>query len=86
MSVLRFKDPQTNEWIEITTIMGPPGPRGLQGESYILTDTDKAEIAEMVVVDVPDVDLTEYYTKSEIDNLLANMPAGDIPSGEEVGF
>ena len=31
-------------------------------------------------------DLTDYYTKSEIDELLANMPAGDIPSGEEVEF
>lgn len=28
MSVLRFKDPATNEWKEITTIMGPAGPQG----------------------------------------------------------
>ena len=32
MSVLRFKDPATNEWKEITTIMGPAGPQGIQGE------------------------------------------------------
>lgn len=32
MSVLRFKDPATNEWKEITTIMGPAGPQGPQGE------------------------------------------------------
>lgn len=31
MSVLRFKDPVTNEWKEITTIMGPAGPQGEQG-------------------------------------------------------
>ena len=33
MSVLRFKDPATNEWKEITTIMGPAGPQGSQGEA-----------------------------------------------------
>lgn len=27
-----------------------------------------------------------YYSRSEIDELLANLPAGDIPSGEEVEF
>ena len=32
MSVLRFKDPATNEWKEITTIMGPAGPQGPKGE------------------------------------------------------
>lgn len=32
MSVLRFKDPVTNEWKEITTIMGPAGSQGPQGE------------------------------------------------------
>lgn len=32
MSVLRFKDPTTNEWKEITTIMGPAGPQGPKGD------------------------------------------------------
>ena len=32
MSVLRFKDPATNEWKEITTIMGPAGPQGPKGD------------------------------------------------------
>lgn len=32
MSVLRFRDPETNEWKEITTIMGPAGPQGPKGE------------------------------------------------------
>lgn len=31
MSVLRFKDPATNEWQEITTLMGPAGPQGESG-------------------------------------------------------
>lgn len=32
MSVLRFRDPATNEWKEITTIVGPAGPQGPKGE------------------------------------------------------
>ena len=43
-------------------------------------------IQDMIDNSTPDVDLSDYYTKTEIDELLANLPAGDIPSGEEVGF
>ena len=60
------------------------GVPGADGKDYVLTDADKQEIANMVPG--ADVDLTDYYTKSEIDELLANLPAGDIPSGEEVEF
>ena len=68
---------------------GPAGPAGADGKDYVLTEEDKAEIAGMI--EVPgggDVDLSDYYTKEEIDELLANLPSGggDIPSGEEVGF
>lgn len=31
MSVLKFKDPVTKEWREITTIVGPQGPQGIPG-------------------------------------------------------
>lgn len=117
MSVLRFKDPATGEWKEITTIMGPPGPKGKDGtlvfeelteeqreqlrgpkgedgakgdkgevgpqgpagKDYVLTDADKQEIAGLVEVPEPEVDLTNYYTKAEIDAML---PA----SGEEVSY
>ena len=117
MSVLRFKDPATGEWKEITTIMGPPGPKGDDGtlvfeelteeqreqlrgpkgedgakgdkgevgpqgpagKDYVLTDADKQEIAGLVEVPEPEVDLTNYYTKAEIDAML---PA----SGEEVSY
>lgn len=49
MSVLRFRDPTTNEWKEITTIMGPAGPQGpagytpVKGTDYF-TDADKTEL------------------------------------------
>lgn len=59
------------------------GINGQDGKDYVLTDTDKQEIADMVDVSA-DVDMTDYYTKEEIDDLLANLPTGDIPSGEEV--
>lgn len=120
MSVLRFKDPATGEWKEITTIMGPPGPKGddgtlvfeelteeqreqlrgpkgedgakgdqgevgpqgpagQDGKDYVLTDADKQEIAGLVEVPEPEINLNNYYTKAEIDAML---PA----SGEEVSY
>lgn len=63
MSVLKFRDSVTNEWKEITTIMGPAGPQGEQGkkgdtgevgpqgpkgDAYVLTEEDKIEIAGMI--------------------------------------
>ena len=47
---------------------GAPGKDGADGKDYVLTDADKQEIADMVDVSAPDVDLTNYYTKSEVDN------------------
>lgn len=62
-----------------------PGPAGKDGEDYVLTEEDKAEIALMVPS--PDVDLTEYYTKTEIDALLADLPVGEVlPAAEGVEF
>ncbi len=68
---------------------GPAGPAGADGKDYVLTEEDKAEIAGMI--EVPgggDVDLSDYYTKEEIDELLANLPSGggDLPAAEGVSF
>ena len=68
---------------------GPEGPAGKDGKDYVLTEADKAEIAGMVEVSGGDVDLTNYYTKEEIDALLADLPSGgggDLPRAEGVGF
>lgn len=68
-------------------INGTNGKDGVDGKDYILTDADKQEIAAMVDVPEVDVDLTDYYTKEEIDDLLANLPTGEaLPSAEEVEF
>jgi hypothetical protein len=59
MSVLKFKDPITNEWREISTIIGPqgePGPAGkdgADGKDYVLTDADKSEIAQLAIELMP---------------------------------
>ena len=79
--------------IELTP--GPQGPAGkdgvdgkdgADGKDYVLTDADKAEIAGMI--EVPEIDATDYYTKEEIDELLANLPSGggDLPAAEGVEF
>jgi hypothetical protein len=51
---------------------GPEGPAGKDGSDYILTDADKQQIANMVVIPAPDVDLSNYYTKSETEALIPN--------------
>ena len=74
--------------------VGPEGPAGQDGApgkdgaDYVLTEADKAEIAGMIDVGDVDVDLTDYYTKEEIDELLANLPSGggDLPAAEGVEF
>lgn len=66
MSVLKFKDPITKEWREITTIMGKDGAPGKDGkdgkdgENYVLTQADKAEIAQLVLAAMPDAEKGEY--------------------------
>ena len=66
---------------------GEPGAPGKDGQDYVLTEADKQEIASMVEVSGGgDVDLSDYYTKEEINDLLSNLPVGDLPSGEGVEF
>lgn len=49
-----------------------------------VTETELEEA--IAAIDVPEVDMSDYYSKEEIDNLLANLPTGDVPSGEEVEY
>lgn len=74
------------ETIELTPgPAGKDGKDGVDGKDYVLTEADKEEIAGMVPG--ADVDLTDYYTKTEIDDLLANLPSGEaLPAAEEVEF
>lgn len=53
---------------------GEPGVPGEPGADYVLTEADKQEIAGMVEVSGGDVDLSDYYTKSEVDELIEATP------------
>lgn len=63
------------ETIELTPgPAGKDGAPGKDGKDYILTEADKQEIAGMVDVSGADVDLTNYYTKGEVDALIPAAP------------
>ena len=68
MAILKIRDADGNIQ-EITAIRGEAGPQGEKGDSYVLTDADKQEIADLVNVEgtQPSVDLSNYYTKEETD-------------------
>lgn len=64
------------------------GAPGEDGKDYVLTDADKEEIAGMVDVSGADVDLSDYYTKTEVAALGYQTEAqvialiGEYASGE----
>lgn len=65
---------------------GPEGPAGKDGDDYVLTQADKEEIAGMVVVSGDGTDLTDYYTKDEVDAAIENIeltPGPQGPQGEK---
>lgn len=64
---------------------GEQGPKGETGETYTLTEADKQEIAGMVEVTGEDVDLSNYYTKTEIDNAGYQTEAQVIALIEQYG-
>ena len=62
MEILRFRTSANSPWVEIAAIKGD------KGDSYILTEEDKKEIAEMIDVGDVDVDLSDYALKSDLLN------------------
>ena len=71
MSVLRFKDPVTNEWKEITTIMGPAGPQGPKGETGDVGPAGHTPVKG-----------TDYFTEADKTELVADVKAQiAVPSG-----
>ena len=53
MSILKIRDKNGNVK-EILALKGDKGNKGDKGESYVLTDADKQEIAEMAAEIVKD--------------------------------
>ena len=68
--------------------VGPQGPTGPAGDDYVLTDADKAEIAEMAadLVEVPEhsggnVDLEGYATEQYVKGYA--QPKGDYLTAQD---
>lgn len=74
-SILMIRDPNTNEWIEVTSLIGPAGKDGkdgvngkdgtngkdgVDGKDYVLTADDKAEIAQLALDAMPAAEDGEY--------------------------
>lgn len=57
------------------------GKDGVDGQDYVLTEADKEEIAAMVDVSGADVDLSNYYTKSEVDSAIEQIELTPGPQG-----
>ena len=63
---------------------GDPGPQGPKGDSYILTDTDKQEIAEQAAdlvefpIDDTNSSTTTTYSSSKIDALLNDQDKAKV--------
>lgn len=77
MSVLKFKDPTTNEWKEIITIQGPQGVPGEPGYTPVRgvdywTEADKAEI----IADIP--------TGGGGDSNVMELFSGVVPTEEQL--
>ena len=84
MSVLKFRNPETNEWQEITTIVGPSGPAGytpVKGTDYF-TEADKNEIVELVKEDLTNAG---YQTEVQV-NALISTALGNIGVAEEGAY
>ena len=65
---------------------GDQGIQGIQGEpgaDYVLTEADKKEIAGMVEVSGEVGNLSNYYTKSEVDDKIEQIELTPGPQGEK---
>jgi hypothetical protein len=67
-------------------LKGEPGPAGPSGKSGVYIGETPGE-DDLVWINPNEEYVSDYYTKEEIDNLLANLPAGEVlPNAEEVEF
>ena len=64
--ILRIRDENGN----VVTV---PAIKGDKGDSYVLTEADKEEIASMVEVSGGTTDMDNYYTKEEINAIVGDI-------------
>ena len=96
MSVLKFKDPQTNEWKEILSIQGPMGPQGPKGEDgFVVFEELTEEQKEMLrgPAGAPGNDGytpikgVDYYTIADKIEIVELVKADlTIPTASEVSY
>jgi hypothetical protein len=60
MSVLKIKNKKTGEWETIASLKGDAGKDGINGKDYILTEEDKAEIAQLALAAMPAAEDGEF--------------------------
>lgn len=64
-------------------IQGIQGIQGEPGADYVLTEADKKEIAGMIEVSGEVDDLSNYYTKTEVDDKIEQIELTPGPKGEQ---
>lgn len=90
MSVLRFKDPATNEWKEIITIQGPPGEKGADGTMTFedLTEEQREQLRGPQGIQGPQGDIGPVGPEGPQGNQgIQGVPGPEGPKGEpgEIG-
>ena len=87
MSVLKFRNPETNEWQEITTIVGPSGPAGytpVKGTDYF-TEADKNEFIEEIRDKIPALAADKISYNGEIEDVKNIQDAIDFIFNYAIG-
>ena len=53
MEILKIRKYANSPWQDVLALVGPKGEDGKDGENYVLTEEDKAEIAQLVLAALP---------------------------------
>lgn len=89
MSVLKFKDPLTNEWKEIATIQGPQGEPGVQGPQGPTGEQGpKGEPGlqgPQGEAGYTPIKGTDYWTDADKTEIIQGV-LNELPVAEESGF
>ena len=95
MSVLKFKDPLTNEWKEITAIQGPQGEPGIQGppgpagekgaQGEVGPEGPKGEPGVQGEAGYTPIKGVDYWTDTDKEEIIQNV-LNELPTAEEVEF
>lgn len=63
MEIIKYRKDANSAWQTIAAIQGEPGKDGRDGENgkdYVLTDTDKTDIANIVIASLPNGEEVSY--------------------------